>query len=147
MLQVSIIILTYNSDKYIKGLLEGILKEYKKEIDENSYEVIVVDNASSDATSKLVASFEKDGVLLIKNPENIGFARGANVGAKKAEGKYLLFINPDAQLYSGKISDLILSFEKSGDAAIVGGRILNFSGKPELSAGKFYNLINTFFWH
>lgn len=59
-------------------------------------EIVIVDNASRDATAAAVATTA--GVRLIELPENVGFARACNVGAEAAAGPYILFMNPDAQV-------------------------------------------------
>jgi len=144
---VSIIIVTFNSEKYIEKLLESIVK-FNKGAD---YEIIVVDNNSKDKTVKLIqnSKFKTQNynlkLKIIENKENFGFAKGINIGAKKARGKYLLFINPDTQWNDGSINDLISLFEKDEDIGIVGGKIVNESGKPENSSGKFLGILGTFF--
>lgn len=134
---ISFVILTYNSSKHIKNLLDSLFTKYN-----NEYEVVVVDNASTDSTVEIVEKFGKK-VNLFKNPENGGFAKGINVGAKIAKGDYLLFINPDAELADGDLVGLLSVFKEHERAAVVGGKMLTWKGTPELSAGKFYTTFNT----
>lgn len=129
---VSIIILTYNSGKYIGRLLEGI-ELFNKGLD---YEVIVADNNSDDDTLELVQNYISK-VKVIKNTENVGFAKGINIGAKKAKGEYLLFINPDAEWRQGVIDDFVSLFEKDKAIGVIGGKIINRQGGKENSAGHF----------
>ncbi|MDP2649251.1 MAG: glycosyltransferase family 2 protein [bacterium] len=138
--QISIIILTFNSAKFIKELLQSLFDRYKKDIEEEKIEIILVDNASGDGTIQKVKDFK---LKLIENKENIGFAAGINAGAKHAKGKYLLFLNPDSKLWKGSFYDLVSIFEKDGKIGIVGGKILDEYGKPENSAGKFLGLLGT----
>lgn len=126
----SIIILTYNSSRFIEGLLKSI-KDFAKDS-----EVLVVDNDSSDETVKLAKKF--DFVKVLETGENLGFAKGINYSVKKASGDFLLFLNPDAVFKSGKIEDLISVFDDSS-VGVAGGKLLSFEGKTEKSAGKFFN--------
>lgn len=139
---ISIIILTYNSDKYIERLLDSLLGRYKDDIQNKGIEVLVADNDSSDNTVAIVKKYNL--VSLINNGGNLGFAKGNNAAVKKAKGNYVLFINPDAEFTGGDIKKLFTNFEKD-KIGVVGGRILSFNGSRELSCGKFYTLLNIFF--
>ncbi len=129
--EVTIIILTYNSESYIESLLKS-LKDFAK-----GQEIIVVDNASSDETTKIAKKFDSSKV--IETGENLGFAKGINLGSKKARGRFLLFLNPDAAFEKGNIEDLTKIFESHEKVGVVGGKLIGKDGKPEKSAGKFFN--------
>lgn len=136
---ISVIILTYNSSRYIEKLLKSLISKYKKEIEENKLEIIVADNNSSDDTLEIA---KKAGtVKAVSNGDNFGFAKGINIGSAHARGNLLLFINPDGEFLSGDIFALSEKFKDDG-VAVVGGKILHPNGKEELSAGKFYNIFN-----
>lgn len=139
-MKITIIILTYNSSRYIEKLLESITTRYEKVIQKMELEVLVADNASTDNTVNLAEKFKN--VKVVENGDNFGFAKGNNLAAKKALGDILVFINPDAKFTDGDIFDMteVLKDHKVG---VVGGNILNYNGGRELSCGKFYNLLNT----
>lgn len=82
--QIGVVIVTYHSEAVIAACLEAILHK--------DYEIVVVDNASSDGTAALVRSFP---VHLIVNSENRGFAAAANQGFKKLHLGRILLLNPD----------------------------------------------------
>lgn len=135
-MQTSIIILTYNSEKYIEPLISSIFQHNKGQ----SFEIIVVDNNSKDETIKKVRSSEfarREELRIIETGENLGFAKGINVGAAKAEGEFLLFVNPDTFWIDGTIKELVNVFDRSDKIGIVGGKLIN-SVVPEKSAGKFF---------
>lgn len=134
MREVSIIILTYNSAGFIENLLKS-LKDFKKDS-----EVVLVDNNSSDNTVEIAKNF--GDVRVFKTEKNLGFSRGINFGAEKANGEYLLFINPDAVYENGELIDLIKILKKE-NVGIVGGKLLDYDGNVEKSAGKFFNLFET----
>jgi GT2 family glycosyltransferase len=129
--QISIIILTYNSSRFIEDLLKS-LEDYSKDS-----EILIVDNDSKDDTVKLAKRFSHAKVY--ETGKNLGFAKGINYGAKRAKGEYLLFINPDAVFKSGHFSDLVKVLEEHEKAGVVGGKLVGYDGIPEKSAGKFFN--------
>ncbi|TSC93065.1 MAG: family 2 glycosyl transferase [Candidatus Berkelbacteria bacterium Licking1014_7] len=103
---VSIIIVAFNSQKYIGLCLQSIIKHCV----DFDYEIIVVDNNSSDKIVELIKT-KFSQVKLIENQENFGFSRANNQGARKARGKYIFFINPDVAL-TESIYQMIKYFDK-----------------------------------
>lgn len=85
-LNLSIIILSYNT--------RDLLKQCLKSIPKGEHEIIIVDNASKDDSVAMVKEYFPQ-VKLIANKRNIGFAAGNNKGIKKSKGRYILFLNPD----------------------------------------------------
>ncbi len=138
---ISVIILTYNSENYIGKLLKSLSVKYGSEIDSGKIEVIVADNNSGDST--LSKAKEMKNVTVINNGDNFGFAKGINLASKKAKGKFFLFINPDSEFIAGDIFLLMQKFDDNR-VAVVGGEILASNGERELSTGSFYNSFNTF---
>jgi GT2 family glycosyltransferase len=133
---VTIIILTYNSSRFISNLLES-LRSFKSEA-----EIILVDNSSTDDTVEKAKIFDSK-IKIVESGENLGFAKGINFGAKQAKGKYLLFINPDTVFRNGKLTDMISVFEENKKAGVVGGKLISKGGHPEKSAGRFFGLVET----
>ncbi|THD60545.1 glycosyltransferase family 2 protein [Phenylobacterium sp.] len=90
-------------------------------------EFVIVDNGSSSPEAAcLHALAERDSrVVLLSGHGNVGFARGANLGARKAAGDILVFLNPDAFLQPRCIAELVREIEPRPVPCIVGGRILN----------------------
>jgi len=127
--KVSIIIVTYNSEKYILKCVDSILK--------NNYpnlEIIVVDNASSDNTINKLKNYG-DKLKIIKNKKNLGFGIGNNLGIKLSTGSILLLINADAYLEENSISELVSVFLKDDKVMIVGPKILYPDTRKIQSAG------------
>lgn len=92
-MDLSIIIVSWNVKDLLKNCLDSIFK-YTQYLD---FKVIVVDNASSDKTAKMVAT-QFPQVDLINSTENLGFAKANNLGLEHAQGNYILFMNPDMEL-------------------------------------------------
>jgi len=114
---LSIVILNYNSGDFLRKCLESIGRAKKNGFE---YEVIVVDNNSNDNSFKKIRNpknpkfeirnklkIQNIKLILIKNEINLGFAAGNNVGVKKAEGRYLLFLNPDTVVMPNTFKEMI----------------------------------------
>lgn len=111
---LSIVIVTYKSEDLIIGCLESIYKTCRK----NSFEVIISDN-SPNANTRLVIEQQKGKFLnltYIKNSDNLGFSKANNVGIKKATGEYLLFLNPDMEVYENTLDGMIDFMRENTDA-------------------------------
>jgi len=106
-MELSIVILHYQVSDVLRKCLQS-LDCFVKDI---SYEVLVVDNASPDDSWKVLIH-EFPNIQFISNAENLGFAKGNNVGIKKAKGEYLLLLNPDTELESDDLRK-VLDFAKS----------------------------------
>ncbi len=101
---ISIIIPTFNGLNFLKKCLPTIKEQTYK-----SFDVILVDNNSTDGTSRYIAKYFPD-VEIIKNKVNYGFAKGCNIGAKKAQGDYLFFLNNDTELFKDTLEKLIKGY-------------------------------------
>lgn len=102
---VSIIIVSYNTKELTLDCIASVIKTVKK----NSYQIIVVDNASSD-DSVIEIKNQKSKVKnldLIENKENLGFSKANNIGVKQAVGRYILFLNSDTVVYDHTIDGMI----------------------------------------
>ena len=141
-IKFSIIVLTYNSERYVDTLIKSIYEHNTNE----DFEIIVVDNNSTDDTVKKVLSikYKVSSIKLILNKENTGFAKGINIGAKEARGEYLLFINPDTEWKSGSIENFVSMFESDSNVGVIGGKILAKNGETEKSAGRFLKTTEVF---
>lgn len=123
MLELSIIIVNYNSQKYLINCLQSIYQNTK----DISFEVIVVDNASSDDSAAIVArEFPKSQV--IKNDHNLGFIKGNNIGLRLAKGKYLLSLNNDTEIKDNALKILVDFMDSHPEAGACGAKLLNSNG-------------------
>lgn len=137
---VSIIIVSYNSGQYLKNCLESIYGQTKGV----SFEIILVDNASTDNSFVTICeAFVSICGLL--NKENLGFSAANNIGASHASGKYLLFLNPDTLLVDDAITAMYQFMESAGPAvAACGARLQNTDGTYSVSFGNFPTLFQQF---
>lgn len=102
-MDLSIIIVNYNTKDFLRDCLTSIQKTVSTSL---KYEVIVVDNNSTDKSTEMVKK-EFPNILLIEN-ENEGFAKANNRGVKKSKGNYILFLNPDTVVHEGTIEGMLL---------------------------------------
>jgi len=122
MSRCSVIVVTYNSAAAIGACLEALARE--------DCEIVVVDNASQDATVQRVEEFvEWHELRLLANDSNLGFGAAANLGAQEASGDVLLVLNPDAVAEPGAVKALLQCME-STHAGAAGGALLESDGKP-----------------
>src|SRR3972149_11560503 len=94
-IDLSIITVTYQSREYIDSCILSVLTH----ILNYSYEHIIVDNGSDDGTVEMIEAGYLNFVRLIKNCSNVGFAAANTFAVKEARGRYILFLDPDMQLY------------------------------------------------
>lgn len=122
---VSISIVTYNSGPFLKRCLDSVLAQ-----DWPRLEVIVIDNASTDDTRSILESYQKR-ISVIWNKQNRGFCGGQNQGIRRAEGDWVLVLNPDAALTPAFVSSLVSAGAQDPNAGTLCGKLLR--AEPDLS--------------
>ena len=128
--KISVIIVNYNGKKLLEKCLESLFK-----IDYNNFEVILVDNNSTDGSMEFVTkNYPK--IIVIKLDSNKGFAEPNNIGAKIAKGEYLLFLNNDTVTTTNFISEMVKVLEKDEKIAICQSLLLKPDGNID-SSGDF----------
>jgi N-acetylglucosaminyl-diphospho-decaprenol L-rhamnosyltransferase len=126
--ELSVCIVNWNCRELLRGCLRSLLDQ----ADDIALEVIVVDNASSDGASEMVAR-EFPQVRLMVNERNVGFARANNQAARLARGNYLLFLNNDTLVPSGTLLKLIDHLEAQPETVVVGPCLRDGKGKIQMS--------------
>lgn len=131
---VSIIILNYNAGELLINCVESILKS-----DYKNFELIVVDNNSNDR-SHLQCKEKFNEIILIKNSENFGFCEGNNIGIRKANGEFIIIINPDTTVIPNWIDEFLNAYQDNGEG-IYQPKIISLEDKKTiLSTGNMINL-------
>jgi GT2 family glycosyltransferase len=120
-IDLSIIIVNWNAEKHLRKCLNSIKDTCPKSLEK---EIIVVDNASSDGSIKMLETEFRD-VVLIKNSENYGFSKGNNIGIFHATGQYLCFINSDVIVLNGCFEALVRCLNRDIQIGLAGPKILN----------------------
>lgn len=129
---VSIIIINWNGKKHLEKCLPSIKKQRYKNI-----ELIIVDNASVDDSVFYVKKVFPKAKIII-NPTNLGFSEANNIGYKKANGDYILFLNNDTDVTKDFLIELISNIEKDEKIGGAQSKILFMEKKDTLdSVGAF----------
>jgi GT2 family glycosyltransferase len=129
----SIVIVTYNNVDYTRLCLESIAKKTSYP----AYEVIVVDNDSSDGTEEFLREFQAQhsNVKLIFNRANYGFAKANNIGVEAASGEYIVFLNNDTVVPPGWLSRLLYYLRDERVGMV--GPVTNWSGNESKIAVEY----------
>lgn len=137
---LSVIVVNHNNKSYLVQTLNSLLES----LNSLNYDVIVVDNASSDGSLETV----KRDFPLVKGiglPENVGFARANNLGVSQTSGKYLFLLNNDTYVPIGTIQKLLELKEEHPEFGIVAPMVLNPDETLQLSWGKDLHIFSEFF--
>ncbi|MBM4168827.1 MAG: glycosyltransferase family 2 protein [Ignavibacteria bacterium] len=145
-MDLSVIIVNFNTE----ALLRQCLKSIFDQTDGLRYEVIVVDNASTDHSREMLES-EFPSVMRVFNSQNIGFAAGNNIGMRQARGEYLLLLNSDTLVLDGAVQKTLGFMKSNSHAAVAGCKLLNADRSVQPSTANFLSptslLIETLFLH
>ena len=136
-MDLSVIIVSYN----VKELLKNCLESVSKFTQDLKYEIIVVDNASTDDSVSDLSNLK-----LILSKENGGFSKGNNLGIKQAKGKYILLLNPDTLLVENSLKIMFDWMETHPEIAVSSCQLLNSEQKITSTGGYFPNLFRVAAW-
>jgi len=129
---LSIVYINYNT----RGLLKQSLKHLFMTAPALDFEVIVVDNNSSDNS---VVMMEKDfpNVRLVKAKKNLGYAGGANLGIKNSKGSYVAIFNPDIFITKNSLESLVNYLDNNLSVGVIGPKLVNADGSLQYSCYRF----------
>lgn len=113
MIKLSIIIVSYNTRDLTLKTIKSLLLNLKKE--SFLYEIIIVDNNSSDKSTEAIEKIIKKNqeIILIKNKQNLGYSKANNQGIRIAKGEYILFLNSDVLITNVKFNDILSYLDKN----------------------------------
>jgi GT2 family glycosyltransferase len=135
-MDLSVIIVTFNSSPYIEACLCSILEQLKG----LAYELIVVDNNSKDGTCEIIER-KFPQAILIRNGFNAGFARANNLALQRAKGEFVLLINPDTVWKRGEVKKALQFMGAHSEIGALGCRIVLEDGSWQKSLGNFPTLL------
>ena len=137
-MKLSIIIVNYNTGSVLKQCLNS-LYQYRTP----DSEIIVVDNASTDNSGEMVKMHFPD-IILVESSENLGFAKANNLGSAKAQGDFLVFLNPDVILTEASFEKMLGFLESHSDVGLIGPRLIYENGDFQISTGLFPKILSEF---
>lgn len=117
---VSIIILNRNGFRYLKRLFE----DFTKKTNYSNYEIIVVDNNSSDNSVNFLKTLKELNIKIIENKENVSFSKGNNEGVKIANGEYILLLNNDIEPTYGWLNEMMGTIIYNENVGAVGAKLI-----------------------
>lgn len=138
-LDVSIVIVNYNSKDYLSDCIFSIRNTVKKA----SHEIIIVDNNSQDGSPEYIRKVFYDSIL-IANKTNCGLSKACNQGIEISRGRHVLLLNNDTVLLPNAIDDMLAIMDKTPGIGLLGCRLLNSDGSLQQSFGKVINFTNDF---
>jgi len=125
---VSILIVNWNQQEFLDDCFKSIFYQTYK-----NYEVIVLDNASSDSSLETLKKYtRKKNFTLIESKENLGFAQGNNLAYKKVQGEYILLLNADTKFDKEVIDKLVDFFKTHKKAGVVQPKLVFMSDNKKL---------------
>ena len=136
-IQLSIIILTYNTKDLVLQAVKSIEENYPNEVSSGDYQIIVADNKSTDGTLDLFRDYKEKTKIkhlqLVDNNSNLGFSRGNNNAISYAKGKYVLFLNPDTIVYKKTLTYLLDFMNSNPNAGAVSCKLINKENKIDFN--------------
>ena len=135
---LSIIIVSFNACADLGRCLESLHAARPSA----QHEILVVDNASTDGSADTARRWPD--VKVIEAGANLGFARANNIGIRASDGANILLLNSDTIVPAGAIDHMIAELEAHGDVAVIGPRLVDASGRAELSFGRMIGPLNEF---
>jgi GT2 family glycosyltransferase len=132
-LELSIVILNYNT----RDLTLGCLESLRKVKDEAKFEIILCDNGSTDGSVEAIKEKYPE-VIIVENNANLGFAKGNNAAKKVAKGKYILFLNTDTVVYKNVLRKTLDYLEEHQDVGAVTCKLVLFDGSLDKDARRSF---------
>lgn len=141
---VSIIIVSFNTKNLTVACLNSVIKHTKGVV----YEVIVIDNASTDGSFEEIQKISKKHkkIHLVKSNKNLGFGGGNNLGMERARGRHILLLNSDTKLHEDSISKMVDWMDKHNMVGVATCKLTNPDGSIQATGGSFPTVFRLFSW-
>jgi len=136
LIDLSIIIITWNSAEDVRSLLESINTTVR-----TPHELVLVDNGSTDDTVECLRS-AAPGAQLVVNDRNRGVAPARNQGLALARGRYLMFLDADTALWPAAVDELVAFMDRHPEVGLAGPRVVLADGQLELTCKLFPSVVS-----
>jgi GT2 family glycosyltransferase len=128
---VTAVTVNFNGGPVLRGLIESLSGQAELA------DIVVVDNASSDDSLAWLAAAPHPGLSLIQNTHNLGFASACNQGAAAAQGRHLLFVNPDCRVPAGALRRMVDLLDAQPEVGMLGPLVLNSDGTEQRGCRRY----------
>jgi glycosyltransferase involved in cell wall biosynthesis len=145
-IRISAIICTHNRSDILHRTIDSLLNQ---DLDQSNYEVLIIDNASTDSTKELVLTrYSSHKHIRYVYEEAIGLSKARNTGWRSAFGEYVAFIDDDAIACANWLKDIVNSFEQFPEAGIVSGKVdpIWSTNPPEWLTKKLIEALSVIDW-
>lgn len=139
-MRLSVLIVNWNTRDLLRACLRSVFANPPQD---GEIEVIVVDNASSDESAKMVRE-EFPSAILVASEKNTGYARGNNLAFGRATGDWLLTLNPDTELEADTLTLALASLGREEKAGALGARLIGTDGETQASVRGFPTVTGIF---
>lgn len=132
-IDISVVVVNWNAGNQLRSCIDSVIAFGWNFVES----IVVVDNGSTDGSAETVEGLPK--VKVIRTGENLGFGKACNLGARYTTSQYLLFLNPDAALFSDTLSKVLTYMEDQANAkvGICGVQLLDETGHISRSCARF----------
>lgn len=124
--KISVIMPTYNAEKYLREAMDSILAQSFKD-----FELIVINDCSADGTEQIVLSYQDPRIVYLKNEKNLGVAGTLNRGLQVAKGKYIARMDSDDRSVPERFEKQLAYLEENPNAVLCGSRVTIFTDAGE----------------
>jgi len=135
-LDVSVVIASYNT----RSMLESCIESIHESVDAITYEIICVDDSSSDGSADMVRQNFPD-VRLVENTDNLGYTKSNNIGIKLTQGKYVVLLNADTEIQSQAFDRMVAFMDQTPEAGACSPKLLNPDGSIQYCIRSFPNVL------
>ncbi len=132
---VSVIIPVFNNLQYTHNCIKSIFQNTHY----SRYEVIIVDNASTDGTGQYLSNLGHQNLKILSNTENLGFVGGCNAGAAEAKGDFIFFLNNDTEVRPFWLSAVVDLMQARPDCGAVGSKLIYPDGELQEAGGIIFS--------
>jgi GT2 family glycosyltransferase len=136
---LSVVLVGWNNRSYLEPCLRSLYQCGLR----RSFEVVVVDNGSTDGSQQMLKEQFPD-VLIVQNHSNVGLSRATNQGIQQAAGRYVLLLNNDTLVNEPSLEAMTKFMESTPSAGAVGGKLLNPDGSFQGAGARFSSLLQEF---
>jgi glycosyltransferase involved in cell wall biosynthesis len=125
---ISVVLPVYNAERFVKEAIDSVLKQTFSD-----FELIVIDDGSSDSSVNIVKSFSDDRIVLVSNEVNKGLIYSLNLGLQMARGKYIVRMDADDVCFADRFQKQFDFMEVNPGVAVCGGQMEDYDGVKKIN--------------